>query len=179
MWAVKPTTHQQPSSHSPQLHPPPPLQQKIYACSLSIPPISCEGSAEGRADKWTTSEALASRVWCYLGAFFPPSLLRWGVCSGLTGQTEHPATWKPPPGTWTGHILSVHPISLPSPPQKTCRSMGSTVQVVYSLTEPEGTDEPGKVWRTSNIIKISSWRRLQWRCLIFIRDVHLDITCAC
>ncbi len=56
MWAVNPTTLQQPSLSSST------PQQKIYACSLSIPPISREGSAEGRADKWTASEALASRV---------------------------------------------------------------------------------------------------------------------
>lgn len=31
-------------------------QQKIHARALSIPPISCEGSAEGRADKWTAGE---------------------------------------------------------------------------------------------------------------------------
>lgn len=53
--------HHPPTAFPLFLHSP---QQKIYACSLSIPPISCEGSAEGRADKWTASEALASRVWC-------------------------------------------------------------------------------------------------------------------
>lgn len=58
MWAVNPTTLQQPSLSS-STH-----SKKIYVCSLSIPPISCEGSVEGRADKWTASEALASRVWC-------------------------------------------------------------------------------------------------------------------
>lgn len=31
-------------------------QQKIHARALSIPTISCEGSAEGKADKWTAGE---------------------------------------------------------------------------------------------------------------------------
>lgn len=102
MRAVNPTTAQQPSLS------PSTSQQKIYVCSLSIPPISCEGSADGSADKWTASEALASRVWYWSGDFFPPSsFLGWGVCSGLTGWTEHPATWKPPPGTRLD-ILPVH-----------------------------------------------------------------------
>lgn len=57
MWAVNPTTLQQPSLSASS-----PPQQKIYARSLSIPPISRESSAEKRADKWTAAEALASRV---------------------------------------------------------------------------------------------------------------------
>lgn len=53
MWAVNHTTFQPPPPCL-FLHPP---QQEIYACALSIPPISYEGSAAGEADKWTASEA--------------------------------------------------------------------------------------------------------------------------
>lgn len=62
-------------------------------------------------------------------SFTRSSFLGWGVCSGLTGQTQRPATWKPPPGTWTGHILPVH-LLFSLPPLffffflKTCRSVG-------------------------------------------------------
>lgn len=108
MRPVKPTT----LPHSPHYRPPPihthTLLQKIYACFVSIPPISYEGSAEGRADRRTAGEALASRVWCYLGVLsLPSSCLGWGVCSELTGQIECPASWKPSPGIRTGHILPV------------------------------------------------------------------------
>ncbi|CAB1452637.1 unnamed protein product [Pleuronectes platessa] len=61
MWAVNPATLQQPSLSSSI----PPSRKSIPA--LSIPPISCDGSAKGKQT-------------------------RWGVCSGLTGRTERPVT---------------------------------------------------------------------------------------
>lgn len=50
MGAVNPTTLEQPSFSSSA------SQQKIYASALSIPRVSCRGSAEDGADKWTASE---------------------------------------------------------------------------------------------------------------------------
>lgn len=86
MWAVNPTTLQQPSLSSST-----PSRKSMPALLVFLPSLV---KALRRGEQ---TSGLLVRPWpavCDAGweFFSPPSFLGWGVCSGLTGQTERPAT---------------------------------------------------------------------------------------
>lgn len=131
MWPVKPTTLQQPLRYPSH----PSFLQKIYLCSLSIPPISCEGSAEGRADKRTAAEALASRVWCYLGGFSPhPFTFRFQDGALAQGWQDGPST-QPLENLHQRAQLNISSLYTPIPPPPT----------LLLFSEP--VNQEGLLWR--------------------------------